>query len=187
MGVKSRKYGDGFSGREDLALFDSRISRAHRATITAWNRRRSWTFEGNLEPIESLACEIVENRGAKAPAYLSDYSDKALRLIGLIRNDIEQGNAEAAARWALELGMVWREFQLKLGFEIAALGPSKGGRKAAANRWANADIKEVQNARLRAAFDAHRAEGLGKMAAYRLVAREFEISERSAQRRLRTS
>ena len=181
MAVRKRSVGDKFSRRDELALFDKRISITDkRDTIAAWNESELWTLEGRLAPIELKAQEILAD-SEKLEPYFRHYADEALRLIGLTRFGAEKGNADAAARSALELGAVWREFELKVAFEKRTFASSEGGKKGAERRWPG-EHRKGERAHIKAEFDSARSRGVPIMQAYDALAQKYGIPDRTLRR-----
>ena len=132
---------------EEITYADTpeEIKEAHRAMVEAW-RVAGNSFEIEIAPIEEWACRQLTAFGFKDLAALRekdlplgdslgdralDYAAQVLRYIGIVRNAISDNNAQEAARFGVEIGLLFAKIQDTLEWEKFALRGKKfaGGRK----------------------------------------------------------
>lgn len=119
-----------------------------------WNAARGWTFKGQLElwgfDPEAIAelRSLAECDGFHEVDSIEDLAGRIVGLIDCVTIETEGANADAAARWALDLGATIREFQIKLEHDPAVLLMEDHGpllTKTLANIAALRDASTLEN------------------------------------------
>ncbi len=146
MSVKRVKIGTGITAMDGVRydMRDANDVRAFKDSMHAraanFNRVENG-FERVIENDERWAKAVIEGKGETLPG-VEDLARQMLRYITIARADIRNGNAADAARWALKIGYLSAQVDIKLEWEKPALSGKRlsetnadKGRRGAKARW----------------------------------------------------
>jgi hypothetical protein len=147
MPVKKVLVGDGITARERV-----RVTAPHGKAETEAIKKgitqasKAGSFDGMVSGVEAWALSVLLDAGmptdGSAHTGQGDtperYANEIVNRLGFVRAVIERGEAERAARFSLQLGVLIEQARLKFEWEKPALmgqeverGASKGGKKRA--------------------------------------------------------
>jgi len=153
MAVQRRVVGSGITKREVLVFAGSPAD--VRDTLQAASA--SATFEAQITEADATASKIL---AAAGPDIASDtpaaYAQQIRRLIQIVRGAIGRNDAAEAARYALNLGALIREADLKFEWEKHALNGAQYSQRQSSSGKAKKGIKLPRDLNLLAAFEKKR-------------------------------
>lgn len=154
--MKKQRRGGGMTERQETLL------PATGANVRSWfdqfSKVRGWTFEGGVTAngIESLFVDWLERPETRPPLVAGPdgehsaewFAEVGLRYLSNVRQAISQGNADQAARWAMQLGALCGRLEMKQDWERPALSGAKAATGAArGGKLRTTDARDVALAR----------------------------------------